>query len=132
DEEVIAKGPEFNAAHPVPGVNVGHNCIMIGDQASKPIFLAAGTLIVPVVVSSVGPDGHYFNPGGGYTYSDAAVLRGRWAADARHMQWDLSQLVKVDPALSTRGMAEPTVAALPDGRVLMVLRGSNDKKPQLP
>ena len=132
DEEIVAKGPEFNAAHPIPGVNVGHNCVVIGDQASKPIFLSDGTLILPVVISPVGPDGHYFNPGGGYTYCDAAVLRGRWAANGRHMEWELSQIVKGDPALSTRGMDEPTVAPLADGRLLMVIRGSNDKKPELP
>ncbi|MDB6170242.1 MAG: hypothetical protein JWM88_3106 [Verrucomicrobia bacterium] len=132
DEEIIAKGAEFNAAHPVPGVNVGHNCIMIGDHASKPIFLADGTLILPVVISPVGPDGNYTNPGGGYTYCDAAVLRGRWAADGRHLEWELSQIVKGDPSRSTRGMDEPTVAPLPDGRLLMVIRGSNDKKPDLP
>jgi hypothetical protein len=40
--------------------------------------------------------------------------------------------VKGDPALSTRGMDEPTVAPLADGRLLMVIRGSNDKKPELP
>lgn len=132
DEEIICAGQEFNAAHPVPGVNVGHNCVMIGDHACKQIFLPDGTLLVPVIISPVGPDGHYYNPGGGYTYSDAAVLRGRWAADGRHMEWELSQLVKADPARSTRGMDEPTVAVLPDGRLLMVLRGSNDKKPGLP
>lgn len=132
DEQVICTGAEFNAMHPVPGVNVGYNCIMIGDHASKQIFLKDGTLIVPVIISPVGPDGHYFNPGGGYTYSDAAVLRGRWSADGRHMEWELSQRVVADPQLSTRGMDEPTVAELPDGRLLMVLRASNDKKPQLP
>jgi hypothetical protein len=132
DEEIICAGKEFNAAHPVPGVNVGHNCVMIGDQACKQIFLADGTLIVPVIVSPVGPDGHYYNPGGGYTYSDAAVLRGHWAVDGRHMEWELSQLVKGDPQRSTRGMDEPTVAPLADGRLLMVIRGSNDKKPSLP
>jgi len=132
DEEIIAKGTEFNAAHPVPGVNVGHNCIMIGDQACKPIFLADGTLILPVVVSPVGPDGNYYNPGGGYTYCEAAVLRGRWAADGRHLEWELSQIVKNDPSLSTRGTDEPTVAPLADGRLLMVIRASNDKKPSLP
>ena len=132
DEEVICAGKEFNAAHPVPGVKVDHNCVMIGDQACKQIFLADGTLIVPVIISPVGPDGHYYNPGGGLSYCDAAVLRGRWAADGRHLDWELSELVKCDPALSTRGMGEPTVAPLADGRLLMVLRASNDKKPALP
>lgn len=132
DAQIICAGQEYSAAHPVPTVHVGHNCVMIGDQACKQIFLADGTLLVPVIISPVGPDGHYINPGGGYTYSDAAVLRGRWAADGRHMEWEMSELVKGDPALSTRGMDEPSVATLDDGRLLLLLRGSNDKKPELP
>ncbi len=127
DEEIIQHGAEFNADHPVPGVRRGHNCIMMGDVASAPIFLADGTLLVPVIITPVGKDGKYTNPGGGYTFSDAAVVRGRWAADGRHMEWELSARVQIDPLLSTRGMDEPTLAELPDGRILMVIRGSNDK-----
>jgi hypothetical protein len=48
------------------------------------------------------------------------------------MEWELSELVKCDPARSTRGADEPTLGVLADGRVLMVIRGSNDKKPELP
>jgi hypothetical protein len=44
----------------------------------------------------------------------------------------MSSLVEADPARSTRGMIEPTVAELEGRRVLMVMRGSNDKKPHLP
>ncbi|MBS0661625.1 MAG: exo-alpha-sialidase [Verrucomicrobia bacterium] len=132
DEEIVAPGAEFNSGHPLPGVFVGRNAVMIGDHACKQIILADGTFILPVIISPLGPDGRYYNPGGGYTYSDAAVLRGRWAADGRHLTWELSERVQADPALSTRGMDEPTVAPLADGRLLMVMRGSNDKKPALP
>lgn len=130
-EQVIQGGVEFSAAHPLPGVWIGKNCVMLGDMASVPIVLADGTIIVPVIVTPLGPDGTYHNPGGGYTYSDAAVLRGRWRPDGR-LAWELSALVKADPARSTRGMDEPTVAPLADGRLLMVLRGSNGGKPALP
>ena len=143
DEQVIQRGAEFSAIHPLPGVWVGKNCVMVGDLASVPIVLADGTLVLPVIVSPLGPEGGYFNPGGGYTYTDAAVLRGRWrdgggAVGAREnggdlrIDWELSALVKGDPAKSTRGMDEPTVAPLADGRLLMVLRGSNGGKPTLP
>ncbi|MDB6170246.1 MAG: hypothetical protein JWM88_3110 [Verrucomicrobia bacterium] len=132
DEEIICRGAGFDASHPVPGVTVGHNCVMIGDHASRQFFLKDGTLIVPVIISPVDKAGHYYNPGGGYTYSDAAVLRGSWAADGRHLEWELSERVAADPRLSTRGMDEPTVAELDDGRLLMVCRGSNDKQPGLP
>ena len=36
--------------------------------------------------------------------------------------------VQADPKRSSRGMIEPTLAELPDGRILMVMRGSNDAK----
>jgi len=132
DEQIIHRGSEFSPAHPLPGVYTGRNCYMIGDTASVPLILDDGTILLPVIISPLGPDGHYFNPGGGYTYTDAAVLHGRWAADGRHLEWELSSLVKIDPKVSTRGMDEPTLTRLADGRLLMVLRGSNDKKPELP
>jgi hypothetical protein len=135
NEQIIQRGSEFSPRHPLPGVWVGKNCVMVGDLASVPIVLADGTLVLPVIVSPLGPDGKYFNPGGGYTYTDAAVLRGRWRDEAGaegKIDWELSALVKGDPARSTRGMDEPTVAPLADGRLLMVLRGSNGGKPTLP
>ncbi|MDB6127613.1 MAG: hypothetical protein JWM35_1509, partial [Verrucomicrobia bacterium] len=131
DEQTMERGAGFNADHPVEGVQRGHTGYMIGDLACHPIFLRDGTLLVPIIIAPAGPDGNYINLGGGYTYSDAAVLRGKWGGDGRHLEWERSDLVKVDPNLSTRGMDEPTLAELPDGRILMVLRGSNDKKPQL-
>ncbi len=135
NEQIIELGKEFSPLHPLPGVWVGKNCVMVGDLASVPIVLADGTLVLPVIVSPLGPDGKYFNPGGGYTYTDAAVLRGRWHAEAGaegKIDWEMSALVKGDPERSTRGMDEPTVAPLADGRLLMVLRGSNGGKPALP
>lgn len=142
NEQVIQRGVEFSPTHPLPGVWIGKNCVMVGDVASVPVVLEDGTFILPVIVSPLGPDGSYFNPGGGYTYTDAAVLRGRWrengngssgksGGDAR-IDWELSARVQGDPAKSTRGMDEPTVAPLADGRLLMVLRGSNGGKPALP
>lgn len=113
NELVIQRGAEFSPTHPLPGGWGGKNCVMVGDLASVPIMLADGTFILPVIVSPLGPDGKYFNPGGGYTYTDAAVLRGRWreggkgsggrdGGDAR-IDWELSALVQGDPAKSTRG-----------------------------
>jgi hypothetical protein len=44
----------------------------------------------------------------------------------------MSELVRGDPSRSTRGMDEPTIEYLHGGRLLMVLRGSNDRQPELP
>jgi hypothetical protein len=124
---VIHQGAEYSEAHPLPGVWHGKNCAYIGDIASVPIALTDGTLIVPIQIVPLAADGTLFNPAGGYTYTQAAVLRGRWVRGS--LQWELSSPVEADPELSTRGMIEPTVGALDDGRLLMVMRGSNDRKP---
>lgn len=131
DEPVVQRGTEYSPRHPLPGVTVGRNAVMIGDLASVPIILRDGSILVPVIVTPTGPDGNYHNPGGGYTYSDGAALRGRWQADGR-IDWELSERIVGDPSQSTRGMDEPTFAELADGRILAVLRGSNGGKPALP
>jgi len=129
DEQVIEKG--FTPDHPCEGVWLGKNSMMIGDQTCRPLRTKRGRILVPVQVAPVGPDGEYHNPGGGYTYHDSAVLIGRWTAKGR-IRWELSEYVRANPARSTRGVLEPTLAEMPDGRILMVMRGSNDARPELP
>jgi hypothetical protein len=123
DEIVIQKGI-FTEDHPCQGVWVGKNSIQMGDLGCRPIRTRRGEILVPVQICPIGPEGEYYNPGGGYTYHEAGVLIGRWI-DGMKMEWDLSQTVANDPAQSTRGCIEPTVAEMPDGRILMVIRGSN-------
>jgi hypothetical protein len=52
------------------------------------------------------------------------VLIGTWT-DGDRLQWTMSQRVQADPKRTTRGLIEPTLAELPDGHILMVMRGSN-------
>ena len=130
EEPVIHRGAGFSAEHPLPGVWRGKNCAYLGDTTCTPLFLADGTLLQPIQVVPLGDDGKFFNPGGGYTYTHAAVLRGRWNPAGR-LDWEMSSVVRGDPALSNRGMIEPTIAELTGGRLLMVLRGSNDRKPEV-
>jgi len=128
--QVIHKGAEYNAGHPMPGVWTGKNAAMIGDMSCIPVAAPDGRILLPVEITPLGPDGKLYNPGGGYTYTDAAVLHGTWRGD--QLEWEMSDVVKGDPARSTRGMVEPTIEFLADGRLLMVLRGANDRKPELP
>jgi hypothetical protein len=44
----------------------------------------------------------------------------------------MAELIKGDPARSMRGMIEGTLATLADGRLMVVMRGANDKKTDLP
>jgi len=129
-EQLIHEGAEYDAAHPLPGVYTGRNCVMLGDVASLPIALPDGTILLPAIQTPLGPDGKLYNPTGGYTYTDALVLHGKWRGD--RLTWRAAEPVRGDPARSTRGMDEPTLARLNDGRILMLLRGSNSGRPSLP
>lgn len=128
---IVHKGTEYSREHPLPNVWVGKNSAMIGDTTCVPIRIRTGEILQPIQITPIGPDGEYYNPGGGYTYHDSAVLIGQWN-DAGTLDWELSNLVKGDPTRSTRGMLEPTIIEAPDGRILMVIRGSNDRESHLP
>lgn len=130
DEPIVAAGP-YRKEHPFDGIWIGTNCIFIGDVGSVPLVTRRGRLLVPAQMTLIGPDGKLWNPTGALTYTDALVLIGTWTNHHR-ITWKASQRVAGDPERSTRGMIEPTLAEFPDGRILMVLRGSNAGKNQLP
>ena len=128
--QVIHRGAEFDARHPLPGVFTGKNSVMLGDQTCQPIARKDGTILLPVQLTPLAPDGSLHNPGGGYTYHDSAVLLGSWKG--QQIEWEMSELIRGDPQRTTRGMVEPTLAEIANGRLIAVMRGSNDRKPELP
>jgi hypothetical protein len=131
DEPVVQRArPGIGAGtpdRPFAGVVVGENSVMLGDKGSMPLRTRGGRILVPVQVCPLGPDGVSVNPGGGLTYHDAAVLIGEWT-DGDRIAWDIGGYVRGDPQRSTRGWCEPTLAELPGGGILMVMRGSNGGK----
>ncbi len=131
NEQIIHAGAEFDATHPLPGVTVGKNCVMIGDFTCRPLARRDGVILVPAQSSPVGPDGAYHNPAGGLTYTDCLLLMGRWRADGR-LAWTVSDRIAGDCRRTSRGLIEPTIAELADGRLLVVMRGSNDRCPDQP
>ena len=131
NEQIIHEGPQYNPIHHLPGVVTGKNCVMMGDLGQRPLTRSAGIILVPVQSSPAGPDGEYYNPGAGLTYTDCMLLMGRWQEDGS-LAWIASERIVGDPARTTRGLIEPTIAELTDGSLLMVMRGSNDASPMLP
>lgn len=129
DEPIVQKG--YTQANPFPDVHIGRNGIYLGDTGCRPIRTSKGLILLPAQAGVLGPDGKLSNPGGGFTWTDVRVLIGKWLPDSR-IEWDSSARVSGDVSRTTRGMIEPTLAELADGRILMVMRGSNDKKPDLP
>jgi hypothetical protein len=128
--QVVQEGAEFDARHPLPGVYTGRNCVMLGDVGSLPIGLPDGAILLPAITCPLNSDGRLYNPTAAYTYTDALVLHGRW--NGNRLAWRAAEPVKGDPLRATRGMDEPTLARLADGRILMLLRGSNAGQPSLP
>jgi hypothetical protein len=130
DRQVIQAGGEFNAHHPLPGVYTGKNAVMLGDQPSRELYLRDGSFLLPAEISPLAPNGSLYNPAGGYTYTDVAVLHARWKGG--DLEWTMRATIVGDPQRSTRGMDEPTLGSLDRGRLIIVMRGSNDRKPELP
>ena len=108
----------------------GAGSMMLGDITCQALSLDDGTILLPAVVAPVTADGKLYNPGGGYTYHYGQILRGEWHGN--ELRFTHTQQIKNDPEKSTRGVDEPTLGRLKGGRVLAVIRGSNDKKPHLP
>lgn len=129
-EQIIHAGNGFGPRHPLPGIWTGKNCVMLGDVACVPISASDGGILLPVQTTPLAPDGTLYNPAGGYTYTDVAVLHGQWKGD--RIEWTMSDAIRGDPARSTRGMDEATIGHLNGGRLLLVMRGSNDRRPELP
>ncbi|NPV46588.1 MAG: exo-alpha-sialidase [Armatimonadetes bacterium] len=122
DEQIIQRG--HTAENPFEGVYYGKNGIFMGDVGSQLIRTRAGKIIIPAQACKLGPDGKLWSPGGGFTYTDVIMVIGTWTDDNR-LDWEISRPIEADPTRSTRGMIEPTVAEMPDGRLLCVMRGSN-------
>jgi hypothetical protein len=127
DDPVIQQG--HTEDRPIDGVWKGKNGVFFGDIGSTPMFTQRGELLAPVQICPLGPDGKLANPGGGFTYAEVVVLIGHWDKNNR-LSWDVSSPIKGDPARSTRGMNEPTLAELSDGRILAIMRGSNSRRKQ--
>jgi len=131
NEQIIHAGKDYDAVHHLPGVSEGKNCVMIGDLGQRPLTRSDGVILFPVQSTPTGPDGKYYNPGAGLTYTDCLMLMGQWEPDGR-LRWTASDRVVGDPNRTTRGLIEPTIAELNDGSILMVMRGSNDVKRHWP
>jgi hypothetical protein len=116
DEPIAAESPT--------GAKAEMQGIYLGDIGSQPIRTRQGRIVVPAQVSPRNADGSLANPGGGWTYTDVVMLLGSWQDNGR-LRWTLSERIEGDPARSTRGMIEPTVAEMANGRLLCVMRGSN-------
>jgi hypothetical protein len=54
----------------------------------------------------------------------SVLFHGRWDAQTQGYRWDPAARVEISPEHSARGLMEPELAELVDGRILVVWRGS--------
>lgn len=130
EERIIQEGngEDYSPQHPMQSVWVGRNAVHFSNT---PFFSSSGKLIVPVQITRLNPDGTLFCPPGAYSYHEMLVLIGSWREDDR-LSWEIGDKVIMEPNVSTRGAIEGAVAEMPDGRFLMVMRGSNSGNLSLP
>ncbi|NQT12982.1 MAG: exo-alpha-sialidase, partial [Planctomycetes bacterium] len=123
DEPIVQEGDQYSPKHPIDGVHIGKNCFFIGDSGCRPLRTREGTLLVPMQTPPLNPDQSGFhNPGGGWYWLDSMILIGRWT-DQNRIAWHASQPIRGDGNRTARGLYEPTLAQLPDGKILCVMRG---------
>jgi hypothetical protein len=110
---------------PAPGVNRGDNCLMISFSA--PFVDSKGRIILPMQRIHKAPASLsvYLVP------IDAGCLIGECRTDGE-ITWALGGMVCTDLEKSSRGLCEPAIAELEDGRFLMVCRGSNASLQNVP
>lgn len=112
---------------PFSGINIGTNAFYLGDIGCQPIELSNGNILVPVQQSIIKNE-KIFNPGGMTTFTGVRVLIGSINPSGSKIDWKASDLVQISETKSTRGLIEPTIIEVDDGKLLMVMRGSNGGK----
>ncbi|MGI6088102.1 MAG: sialidase family protein [Kiritimatiellia bacterium] len=119
--QIIQTG--YDAKHWMKDVRYGENSAAI--SFCMPLALPDGKIGLPCQMT---PPGEFTNLLIPYR---AGMLIGTWAGSDT-LNWTFGEFVGVDPALSSRGLCEPAIARLRDGRLMMILRGSNASMPDVP
>ena len=128
DKPIVQKGKEYSPEHPVDGVHISKNCYFLGDLGCDPIRTREGTILVPMQMPPLANDGKsLYNPGGGWYWLQTRILIGRWTEN-NDIEWESSEPIVGDGKRTVRGLYEPTLAQMPDGNIICIMRGSNGGK----
>jgi hypothetical protein len=101
----------------------GENCLQLSFCAATQ--LADGRIVLPVCLVPKGSDyDDFFN-----ISWKAGCFLGTWIGTG--YEWVLGEMVGMPKMQSVRGADEPTIEALSDGRLFMILRASNAGHPDI-
>jgi hypothetical protein len=112
-------GPDFDPADPLKPEFLARNQAYIGNNI---IRHSNGALITGVAHANA--EGDSENESRPWKMA-ALCFIGKWDRSAGGYRWTPGARVEISPAQSARGLMEPEVAELKDGRVLVVWRGSD-------
>lgn len=129
DDPIVGSG-DLSPTHPFEDLWIGKNAIYLGDNGCAPIITRSGRVLVPAQMTVLDDRGELLLPPKAHTYTEVAVLIGQWTADNR-LAWRMPPRVQGDTSQTIRGLIEPTIAETVDGRILMVMRGSNSHDPKI-
>jgi hypothetical protein len=112
------EGREFDPEEPLRAGFLNRNEAYPGNNL---LVCSDGTLLVCLAhANAPGDKGNDRRP---WRMGSVLVI-GRWSAAAGDYVWTAGARVEISPAHSARGLMEPEVAELRDGRLLVVWRGS--------
>jgi hypothetical protein len=111
---LIQKG--FNETDWARGVSYGENSIAVSFAR---MTKAGDKLILPV--SAVSKDADFSRPFNIQIHS--GCFTGKWKGD--DIEWELGEFCGIRPDVSSRGFCEPAIELLKNGKLIMILRGSN-------
>jgi hypothetical protein len=113
------EGEDFDPARPHQPGYLQRNNAYFGTSILRH---SNGTLILPVAHANAVDDPN--NDQRPWRMGSLCFI-GKWSAAAKDYDWTAGQRVEISPTLSSRGLMEPDLIELGDGRVLVVWRGSN-------
>ncbi len=112
------EGAEFDPREPLSPTFLNHN---EGYPGNSILVCADGTLVTCLAhANAPGDPRNNEQP----WRMGSVLFRGRWDAPARRYVWTAGARLEISPEWSARGLMEPEVAELRDGRLLVVWRGS--------
>ena len=130
---LVQSGDGYNVSHPIAPVYAGLNDFRTSEWI-PPTRMSNGKIIVPFQYSLLNTAGtDYYNPFNATTYTHSGVMVAQWNASNTDIEWRMGGTVAIDPNLSTRGLLEPAIVETnTPGRLLMVMRGSNQNNTSAP
>ena len=122
---LIQHGDQYDWNHWAEGITYGQRMACCTGTMIK---LPSGKWIMPYQTAPLDETGKdFYNPHGAYGFFNTGVFIGVWNEAGDDLIWEKEKELTTDPDLSSRGLTEPGIVQLKDGRLVMTMRGSNSK-----